>query len=49
MCICGKMKMFFYLLLVIIFLIVFFFDLNVIDINLLLLGDVKFNEVVIKI
>lgn len=26
-----------------------FFDLNVIDTNLLLSGDVKFNEVVIKI
>lgn len=36
-------------LLVIIFLIAFFLDLNVIDTNLLLSGDVKFNEVVIKI
>lgn len=48
-CTCGKMKMPFYLPLVIIFLIAFFLDLNVIDTNLLLSGDVKFNEVVIKI
>lgn len=46
---CWKMKMPFYLPLVIIFLIAFFLDLNVIDTNLLLSGDVKFNEVVIKI
>lgn len=49
MCTRGKMKMPFYLPLVIIFLIAFFLDLNVIDTNLLLSGDVKFNEVVIKI
>lgn len=49
MCTCGKMKMPFYLPLVIIFLIAVFLDLNVIDTNLLLSGDVKFNEVVIRI